>query len=212
MADPDSGELTIAPISLSRRINIKTKELTFLLKALQLRDLIEFEAGDNLLLDSRFKILFGQGSLQTEKALQNSAVKLDSTATNEWTVNGKDRPKTEAGNGTGFFKKALTANVTAANGSRSGKKPAPTDTAPTVEARRENLSVQANHGLTAEAIARQLNDEDNLALYQAYIKRYAMKVILKAYLEVLNTPPERIKKTPGAYFTFLVKKYGSQSK
>jgi hypothetical protein len=53
-----------------------------------------------------------------------------------------------------------------------------------------------------------LGDLDNLALYEAYMKRYPEEIIRKAYQDVLNTPPDKIKKSAGAYFTFLVKKYG----
>jgi len=65
-----------------------------------------------------------------------------------------------------------------------------------------------NH-LTAESIATRLDDLKNLALYKAYISHYPYEIIEKAYQEVINTPSEKIKKSKGAYFTFLVKKYGS---
>jgi hypothetical protein len=65
--------------------------------------------------------------------------------------------------------------------------------------------------MTAESIARSLGDLDNLALYEAYMKRYPEEIIRKAYQDVLNTPPDKIKKSAGAYFTFLVKKYGGRT-
>jgi DNA replication protein DnaD len=65
--------------------------------------------------------------------------------------------------------------------------------------------------LTAESLAKELNDQENLALYEAYLKRYPHEIILKAYQEVLQTPPEKIKRSAGAYFNLLVKKLGSQN-
>jgi len=63
--------------------------------------------------------------------------------------------------------------------------------------------------LTAEFIAEQFSDLENLALYKAYMKRYSYDIIKKAFQEVIQISQEKIKKSKGAYFTFLVKKYGS---
>jgi hypothetical protein len=57
--------------------------------------------------------------------------------------------------------------------------------------------------MTAKQIANALGDEKNLALYDAYLNRYFNEAILKTYNQVLQTPRHRIKKSPGAYFTFM---------
>ena len=63
----------------------------------------------------------------------------------------------------------------------------------------------------AERIAADLGDTKNLALYQSYCRRYPAPVILKAYIRAKEAPPEKIRKSRGALFNFLVKLYVKRS-
>lgn len=58
----------------------------------------------------------------------------------------------------------------------------------------------------AQEIAAKLDDEENLALYQKYCQKYPKDIILQSYRLALNTPLDRIKKSRGALFTYLVLK------
>jgi len=56
-------------------------------------------------------------------------------------------------------------------------------------------------------IANALNDEKNLALYLAYCRRYSAEIINRAFEVAKQTPIEKIKRSRGAFFTYLVKRY-----
>ena len=58
----------------------------------------------------------------------------------------------------------------------------------------------------AQEIAAKLNDEKNIALYQNYCQKYPRDIILQSYRLALNTPADKIKKSRGALFTYLVLK------
>ena len=61
-------------------------------------------------------------------------------------------------------------------------------------------------------IARALNDEANLGLYLNYCKKYPERIVVKAFITVRRTPDEKIKKSRGALFTYLVKQFVEQEK
>jgi len=214
LADPSTRTLAISIFSLSRKINIHRNELLRHLEKLEQRRLIAITPGRNFFLDSTFKILSGtEQSRDGNRSFDHQRNQGDSLAKNgkktyaaplnvNGTDNGERLTRTKNGNGhrsvksvkINFIKTVSTDTVTETLTERD----------------KEKNSIAEDSELTANAIARQLNDEKNLALYKAYLKRYPMSVILRAFQDVINTPLHRIKRSPGAYFTFLVKKYGGK--
>jgi len=71
----------------------------------------------------------------------------------------------------------------------------------------ENPRLTFPRDALAFEIAQTLNDEKNLALYLAYCRRYSAEIINRAFEVVKETPIERIKRSRGAFFTYLVKRY-----
>ena len=210
-ADPSSHELRLSPFSLSQKANLKTKELLPYLHKLKSRGLIEVTPGANPFLESKFKILSGKDitteQLTTENSQELQYLPVDSDddfSPVTDTVNGDTEPVSENGlknkpvTGTGKRSERFLKNtVTTGNG-----------TGPKSIYESEEGVIEQSDKLTAKEIAKRFDDLDNLALYEAYLQRYPHHTISKAYEEVLRTPPEKIKKSFGAYFTFLVKKYG----
>ena len=61
-------------------------------------------------------------------------------------------------------------------------------------------------------VAEGLGDVKNLRLYESYCKRYPTEIILTAYVRAREVSPDKIKKSRGALFNFLVQKYGGKNK
>lgn len=61
--------------------------------------------------------------------------------------------------------------------------------------------------LLALDICQALDDSDNLPLYISYIRKYPPKIIQQAFNAARKLPENKIKKTRGALFTYLVKHY-----
>ena len=61
-------------------------------------------------------------------------------------------------------------------------------------------------------VADGLGDVKNLRLYESYCKRYPTEIILTAYVRAREVSPDKIKKSRGALFNFLVQKYGGKNK
>jgi len=188
LAEPDSGEFSISLQRLSDKFHIPTNVLIQQLGRLLLRGLISFKSETNPTLDCHFKILFG---------------KKPQTIHNQDELFAKVSEKTDESpphvNDNVFNKNKIPLNGNDnVNVTRSEKK---------------SESVPQDHRveLTARQLAKAMGDEKNIALYEAYLNRYSKEVILKAYNQVLQTPHERIKKSPGAYFTFLVRRYGNKA-
>jgi hypothetical protein len=59
----------------------------------------------------------------------------------------------------------------------------------------------------ARKIAKGFKDEANYKFYLAYCQRYPLKIIWRAFIEVQRIPAERIRKSKGALFNYLVQKY-----
>lgn len=59
----------------------------------------------------------------------------------------------------------------------------------------------------AEELAFSLNDRESFQLYKSYAQTYPESLLRKILAEVLAVPIERIKKSRGALFTYLLKKY-----
>jgi hypothetical protein len=60
-------------------------------------------------------------------------------------------------------------------------------------------------------IAAALGDHKNLALYISYSKRYPASLLRRVLGEVKEIPPEKIKKSRGALFNYLVQKYAKET-
>lgn len=63
----------------------------------------------------------------------------------------------------------------------------------------------------ANEVASQLDDTDNAAAYIHLFNKYPRDIIDKALKAVKSLPDEKIKKSRGALFTFLVKKYAQKN-
>ena len=63
----------------------------------------------------------------------------------------------------------------------------------------------------AQELALSLNDHESLSLYESYARRYSESLLQKILEEVLQVPIERIRKSRGALFTYLLKKYAHNS-
>jgi len=61
-------------------------------------------------------------------------------------------------------------------------------------------------------IAQNLCDINNLPLYLAYCQKYPTEIIFKAYGQAKEMPADKIKKSRGALFTYLVKFYAQNQK
>lgn len=61
--------------------------------------------------------------------------------------------------------------------------------------------------LLAKDLAEALNDQKNLPLYLSYCKRYPEQLLRRVLSEVKELPSEKIKKSRGALFNYLVQQY-----
>ena len=193
-ADPKTGELVISLYGLSQKVNSRANDLLPWLEKLKARGLVGLAPGPNPLLESRFKLWPGKSKFPSQTNHPDVAE-----------IEGLPVDPQEE-----FSPVNGTVNVI--DNDRSLRK-----TVPDVNERSSDSGIQQNgvggettQPLSATSIAESLDDLDNLALYEAYLKRYSDAIIRKAYRDVLQTPPEKIKKSAGAYFTFLVKKYGEE--
>jgi hypothetical protein len=64
--------------------------------------------------------------------------------------------------------------------------------------------------LLALDIATALDDLKGLALYLKYCRTYPQAVIFRAFADAKEIPLERIRKSRGALFTYLAKKYAGR--
>jgi len=223
LADPNTQTFSISLFGLSRKIGVHRNELLPQLDKLERQRLITITPGRNFFLDSTFKILPGIEQSQEQYRRPNHprnhcgylAKNGEKTCAPPLTVNGTENGErlTGAKNGNDIDKNTSRNN---GNGNRSVKinfirtVSADNDTETLTEGGKNKNSIAVDSELTANSIAKQLNDEKNLALYKAYLRRYPRSIILQAFQDVINTPLHRIKRSPGAYFTFLVKKYGGK--
>ncbi len=61
----------------------------------------------------------------------------------------------------------------------------------------------------AYSIALKLHDMPALSLYEDFVRRYPQEVLEELLIKTLSIPQEKIKRTRGALFTFLVQKHGA---
>lgn len=74
-----------------------------------------------------------------------------------------------------------------------------------------NFKPKNDKELLAMDLAINLNDLSNLSLYIAYANKYPSGFLRKVLGQVLEVPIDRIRKSRGALFNHLVKKYAEQS-
>lgn len=74
----------------------------------------------------------------------------------------------------------------------------------------QNLVVRSLNDLLAEAMAAALQDQQNLGAYRALVRRYPVPAMHVAFREALHAPARQIKKSRGAYFTYLCKVLSGQ--
>jgi hypothetical protein len=72
------------------------------------------------------------------------------------------------------------------------------------------IGPQNHQDLLAYEICNAFKDEKNLPLYLAYVRRYPLEIIKRAFDEVERLPPHKIRKTRGALFNYLVKRYAKE--
>ncbi len=65
--------------------------------------------------------------------------------------------------------------------------------------------------LLALDLAEKLNDYEGIALYISYAKKYPESLLRGVLGEVMEIPDEKIKKSRGALFNHLVKRYGQEN-
>lgn len=75
----------------------------------------------------------------------------------------------------------------------------------------QNLIVRSLNDLLAEALAAALQDQQNLGAYRTLVRRYPLPAMHVAFREALHAPARQIKKSRGAYFTYLCKVLSGQS-
>lgn len=63
----------------------------------------------------------------------------------------------------------------------------------------------------AHEIASSLDDHEALSLYITFTKKYSEAFLRKILLRVLSVPDEKIKRTRGALFTYLVQQHGKHT-
>ena len=81
---------------------------------------------------------------------------------------------------------------------------------PVKKTRKEKVLVSEFESAAKEA-AQQLGDVENYRAYINLFEKYSKDIIEKALTRVKSLPDEKIKKSRGALFTYLVKQYGQQN-
>ncbi len=71
---------------------------------------------------------------------------------------------------------------------------------------------QTKEDKLALEIAQALNDLDALACYQSFTKKYTEEFLKKVLMRVLSIPDDKIRRTRGALFTYLVSQNASANK
>ncbi len=66
------------------------------------------------------------------------------------------------------------------------------------------------HHELASQIANDLGEPDDIALFRILIKRYPEALVRRAHQQTLKIPIEKIRKSKGALFLYLLKKYARQ--
>lgn len=75
----------------------------------------------------------------------------------------------------------------------------------------ENFIPHTPQELLAVDLARGLDDSENLAFYLHCTKHYPEPILRSLFSKVKNVPAEKIKKSRGALFNYLIQKYAKPS-
>ncbi len=73
-----------------------------------------------------------------------------------------------------------------------------------------SIAHHKNQDLLAYEICNAFKDEKNSLLYLSYVRKYPLEVIKRAFDEAVRMPPHKIKKTRGALFNYLVRRYAKE--
>jgi DNA replicative helicase MCM subunit Mcm2 (Cdc46/Mcm family) len=65
--------------------------------------------------------------------------------------------------------------------------------------------------ILASELAEALDDRESLSLYVSYARTYPAPLLKRALAEALSVPVEKIRKSRGALFTYLVRKYANKN-
>lgn len=68
--------------------------------------------------------------------------------------------------------------------------------------------IRSDEYTLAMEIASALNDADSFSLYYAYTRKYDENTLRRILNRVLSIPEDKIRKTRGALFTYLVNQHG----
>lgn len=69
--------------------------------------------------------------------------------------------------------------------------------------------MKTNEKSLAYELARSLNDMESLPVYVGFTEKYQEAFLRRVLQKVMSLPDEKIKRTRGALFTYLVKQNGS---
>jgi hypothetical protein len=72
--------------------------------------------------------------------------------------------------------------------------------------RNEAREDEIRRALLGRVLAESMDDTANVAAYHAAVARYPATVLLCAYMTARSVPPQLIRRSRGAYFTFLLQK------
>ena len=85
------------------------------------------------------------------------------------------------------------------------------ENSPLESTRTQTNTLKTREELLAEDIAVGLDDQQRLSLYLSYAKKHPEQLLRRVLSEVRGYPVGRIKKSRGALFSYLVKKYGEET-
>ena len=68
-----------------------------------------------------------------------------------------------------------------------------------------------NNKTLAYELAKALDDLDSLTVYFTFVETYQEAFLRKILNKVMTVPPEQIKRSRGALFTYLVKQHGGNN-
>ncbi len=71
------------------------------------------------------------------------------------------------------------------------------------------MSLSQEEKILAEELAISLNDQGSRQLYETFAAEYPEYLLRRILEEVLRVPAARIKKSRGALFTYLLRKYAA---
>ncbi len=72
-----------------------------------------------------------------------------------------------------------------------------------------HMEQQQNDNRLAYELASALNDKEALGMYIMFVQKYQEDFLKRILLRVMSIPDNKIKRTRGALFTYLVKEHGS---